>query len=40
LFYEVVEGGHGAGANIKEASKTRALETTYFIRKLMDPDPS
>jgi prolyl oligopeptidase len=40
LFYEVTEGGHGSGANLKEQSKTRALETVYFIRKLMDPDPS
>jgi prolyl oligopeptidase len=36
LFYEVVEGGHGAGANLKETARTQALETTYFIRKLMD----
>ena len=36
LFYEVVEGGHGAGANLKEAARTRALEMTYFTRKLVD----
>jgi len=36
LFYEVIEGGHGAGANIKERAHTSALEMTYFIRKLMD----
>ncbi len=35
LFYEVTEGGHGAGANIKEQSFTTALEFTYFARKLM-----
>ncbi len=35
LFYEVTEGGHGAGANIKERSFTTALEMTYFTRKLM-----
>jgi prolyl oligopeptidase len=40
LYYEVIEGGHGSGANIKERSKTTALEMTYFIRKLMDPQPS
>jgi len=34
-FYEVTEGGHGAGANIKERSYTSALELTYFTRKLM-----
>jgi prolyl oligopeptidase len=36
LFYEVIEGGHGAGANLKETARTQALEMTYFIRKLMD----
>ncbi len=35
LFYEVIEGGHGAGANIKESSFTTALELTYFTQKLM-----
>jgi prolyl oligopeptidase len=36
LFYEVTEGGHGAGANLKERARTSALEYDYFIRKLMD----
>jgi len=36
LFYEVIEGGHGSGANIKEKAFTTALEFTYFTRKLMD----
>ncbi len=35
LFYEVTEGGHGAGANIKERSFTTALEYTYLTRMLM-----
>jgi prolyl oligopeptidase len=35
LYYEVTEGGHGAGANIKEQSFTAALAMTYFTRKLM-----
>jgi prolyl oligopeptidase len=35
-FYEVVEGGHAAGANLKERAHTTALEITYFTRKLMD----
>ncbi len=35
-FYEVVEGGHAAGANLKERAHTVALEMTYFTRKLMD----
>jgi prolyl oligopeptidase len=36
LFYEVIEGGHGAGANLKETAHTNALEMTYFARRLMD----
>lgn len=35
LFYEVIEGGHGSGANLKERAHTTALEMTYFTRKLM-----
>lgn len=34
LFYEVTEGGHGAGANLKERAQTSALEWTYFSMKL------
>ena len=36
LFYEVTEGGHGSGANLKESAHTSALEWTYFTMKLMD----
>jgi prolyl oligopeptidase len=36
LFYEVTEGGHGAGANIAERAFTSALEYTYFTRRLME----
>ena len=36
FFYEVTEGGHGAGANAKETSFTTALEFTYFTRLLME----
>jgi len=35
-FYEVIEGGHGAGANLKERAHTSALEMAYFIRALID----
>jgi prolyl oligopeptidase len=35
LFYEVIEGGHGSGANIAEVSLTSALEMTYFTQQLM-----
>jgi prolyl oligopeptidase len=34
-FYEVTEGGHGAGANAKERAFTSALQFTYFTRQLM-----
>jgi prolyl oligopeptidase len=36
-FYEVTEGGHGAGANLRQTAHTSALEMTYFARQLM-PD--
>jgi len=36
LFYEVTEGGHGSGANLKERARTTALEYVYFTRKLVD----
>lgn len=36
LFYEVIEGGHGSGASLKESAHTTALEMTYFTRKLMN----
>jgi len=37
-FYydEIVEGGHAAGANLKERAKTEATEFTYLARKLMN----
>jgi prolyl oligopeptidase len=35
FFYEIVEGGHDAGANLKEDAKTEAVEFTYLSRKLM-----
>jgi prolyl oligopeptidase len=40
LFYEVIEGGHGAGANAEERARTTALGYTYFTRQLMDKSPS
>jgi len=36
LFYEVIEGGHGAGANLAEKAHTSALEFVYFARHLMN----
>ena len=35
FFYEVIEGGHGAGANIEQRAHTSALEFTYFAQQLM-----
>jgi len=34
LFYEVIQGGHGAGATLGEKAAMRAREFTYFARKL------
>jgi len=36
LYYENTEGGHGAGADLKQAAHTSALTMTYLQRKLMD----
>lgn len=37
FFYdEIVEGGHSAGADLKEQAKTAATTYLYLIRKLMD----
>ena len=35
-YYENTEGGHGAGADFKQAAHTTALTMTYLQRKLMD----
>ncbi len=39
-FYEVIEGGHGAGANAMQSAHTTALGYTYFTRQLMDNESS
>jgi prolyl oligopeptidase len=36
-FDEITEGGHGAGADLKEESRTAAETYIYLTRKLMDP---
>lgn len=36
LFYENVDGGHAAGANLQETARRLALEYTYLSRRLMD----
>jgi prolyl oligopeptidase len=35
-YYENTEGGHGAGADLKQAARTTALTMVYLQRKLMD----
>nr|WP_235889247.1 prolyl oligopeptidase family serine peptidase [Glacieibacterium frigidum] len=35
-FYENTEGGHGSGADLKQAAHTRALTMTYLHKKLVD----
>jgi prolyl oligopeptidase len=35
LYYEAIEGGHGAGVNAREIAEERALEMTYLSRELM-----
>jgi len=36
LFYENTEGGHGAGADLKQQAHTQALTQTYLQMKLME----
>lgn len=38
-YYENTEGGHAAGANLKQTAHTNALEMIYLTRKLMDSPP-
>jgi len=38
LYYENTEGGHAAGANLKQQAHTSALEMIYLTRRLMDAD--
>ncbi len=35
FYYENMEGGHSAGANLNQEALTKALEYTYLSRKLM-----
>jgi prolyl oligopeptidase len=36
FYYENTEGGHAAGANLRQVAHTNALEMVYLTRKLMD----
>jgi prolyl oligopeptidase len=36
LYDEIIEGGHSAGADLKEQAKTAAFSYTYLTRKLME----
>ena len=35
-YYEETEGGHSAGANLKQQAHTAALQMIYLTRMLMD----
>jgi prolyl oligopeptidase len=36
LYYEAVEGGHGAGVNAREVADEKALEMTYLTKLLVE----
>jgi len=36
LYYENIDGGHSAAANLKETAKRLALQHTYLMQKLKD----
>jgi prolyl oligopeptidase len=36
LYYENIDGGHAAAANLNERARRNALEFTYLFRKLVD----
>jgi len=36
LYYENIDGGHAAAANLEERARRTALEFTYLFRKLVD----
>lgn len=36
LYYENIDGGHAAAANLNETAKRQALEFTYLSQRLMD----
>ncbi len=40
FYYENTEGGHAAGANLRQQAHTQALEMIYLTRKLMDEEPA
>ena len=38
LYYENIDGGHSAAANLQESARRAALEYNYLARQLMDAD--
>jgi prolyl oligopeptidase len=36
LYYENIDGGHGAAANLKEAARRESLQYIYLLQKLKD----
>ena len=37
LYYENIDGGHSAAANLKERARQQALQHVYLLQKLSDP---
>jgi prolyl oligopeptidase len=37
FYYEAIEGGHAAGANLQQKAEEQALEMTYLTGKLISP---
>jgi prolyl oligopeptidase len=40
LYNEIIEGGHGAGADLKQTARSWAEEYLYLTEKLIEPSPS
>jgi prolyl oligopeptidase len=40
LYYENIEGGHGAAANLEQQIHRRSLQAIYLYQKLMDAPPA
>ena len=36
FYYENIEGGHSAAADLKQTARRKAMETVYLLRQLKD----
>jgi prolyl oligopeptidase len=36
FYYEIIEGGHKFGVNLKESAETKTVDYNYLTHKLMD----